>query len=240
VARETQPVERTCIVTRRHAPPEAMIRFVRAPDGGLAPDIRSRLPGRGVWVTARADLVAEAARKQVFARQLKASVKASPDLAAEVDRLLEMDCLQSLSMANKAGLVVSGFGKVSSALEKGAVAALIEASNGGSDGKRKLAQTARRSAAELGAAGGEGLKTIAIFTSAQLDLALGRTNVIHAALAKGGPTDAFLMRCARLLVYRGEIADESVGDDEKCSFDEAGVEGEECERTGVDPESDHE
>ena len=104
MARETQPVERTCIVTRQRGAPDAMIRFVRAPDRALAPDIRSRLPGRGVWVTARADLVAEAARKQIFARQLKANVKAPPELASEVvDRLLEADCLQSLSMINKAG-----------------------------------------------------------------------------------------------------------------------------------------
>lgn len=74
---EDETMERTCVVTRRHNEPEAMIRFVRAPDGALTPDIRSRLPGRGVWVTARADLVAEAARKQMFARVLKAQVAIS-------------------------------------------------------------------------------------------------------------------------------------------------------------------
>jgi predicted RNA-binding protein YlxR (DUF448 family) len=239
--REGQTMERTCIVTRRHAPPEAMIRFVRAPDGALTPDIRSRLPGRGVWVTARADLVAEAARQQAFARQLKASVKASPDLPAQVDRLLEADCLQSLSMANKAGLVVTGFGKVCSALEKGAVAALVEASDGEADGRRKVARAARRSGAE-GGRGARDVWTVAIFTSSQLDLALGRTNVIHAALAKGGPADAFLARCARLLAYRGESADEAASDGQNCCLGEAGATSRESnsERTGVNPESDHE
>lgn len=198
--------ERTCIVTRRQAAPEAMIRFVRAPDGALAPDIRARLPGRGVWVTARADLVAEAAKKQAFARQLKAKVTASPALAEEVDRLLEADCLQSLSMANKAGLAITGFGKVSSALENGSVRVLLEARDGSAEGKRKLAQTARRSAADASSTNGGGVETIALFASRQLDLALGRTNVIHAALAPGGPTQAFLARSRRLAAYRGESA----------------------------------
>jgi predicted RNA-binding protein YlxR (DUF448 family) len=194
--REAQAMERTCIVTRRHAPPEAMIRFVPAPDGGLAPDIRSRLPGRGVWVTARAEVVAEAARKQLFARSLKAKVQAPADLAQDVDRLLEADCLQMLSLVNKAGLVVAGFNKVAATLEKGAAAALLEASDGGEDGKRKMAQAARR--------GSVSAPVVTIFTSKQLDLALGRTNVIHAALAPGGPTGAFLARCRRLAGYRGE------------------------------------
>lgn len=197
--------ERTCIVTRRQAPPEAMIRFVRAPDGALTPDIRARLPGRGAWVTARAELVAQAVKRQAFARQLKAKVTASPTLAEEVDRLLEADCLQSLSMANKAGLVVTGFGKVCQALETGAVRAALEASDGAPDGKRKLAQAARRAAARAERAE-DGVETVSLFSSEQLDLALGRTNVIHAALAPGGPTQAFLARCRRLAAYRSKSA----------------------------------
>jgi hypothetical protein len=204
--------ERTCIVTRRREAPEAMIRFVRAPDGVLTPDIRSRLPGRGAWVTARADLVAEAVKKQAFARQLKAKVAASPTLPADVDRLLEADCLQSLSLANKAGAVTTGFGKVCGGLEKGAVAALIEARDGSAEGRRKLAQAMRRAATALGRSGAT-LETIALFDSLQLDLALGHTNVIHAALALGGPTQAFLTRCRRLAAYRGESV--SGGADER-------------------------
>jgi predicted RNA-binding protein YlxR (DUF448 family) len=197
--------ERTCIVTRRQAPPEAMIRFVRAPDGALTPDIRSRLPGRGAWVTARAELVAQAVKRQAFARQLKAKVVASPTLVEDVDRLLEADCLQSLSMANKAGLAIFGFGKVCQALERDAVGVLLEASDGSPEGKRKLAQAARR-AATLAGRTETSVETVSLFASEQLDLALGRTNVIHAALAPGGPTQAFLARCRRLAAYRSKSA----------------------------------
>jgi len=186
-------------VTRQRGAPEAMIRFVRGPDGALAPDIKSRLPGRGVWVTARADLVAQAARKRLFARSLKTQVDAAPQLADDVDRLLEADCLQMLSLANKAGAVMAGFGKVADSLAQGSVGALIEASDGGEDGKRKLAQAARRA--------GSTAPVIGLFSSLQLDLALGRTNVIHAALAEGGPTTAFIARCCRLAAYRGVSVD---------------------------------
>ncbi len=206
--KETPTSERTCIITRRHEAPEGMIRFVRAPDGIVTPDIRSRLPGRGVWVTGRADLVAEAARKQAFSRSLKEKSEAPPTLATDVDALLERDCLQMLAFANKAGLVIAGFGKVAGALESGAVSVLIEARDGGEDGRRKLAQCVRRADALTGARP----KIVTIFASRQLDLALGRTNVIHAALAAGGPSAAFMARHARLAAYRGEsVVDVAAG-----------------------------
>jgi len=204
---EAEGSERTCIVTRRKGSPEAMIRFVRGPDGMIAPDIRARLPGRGVWVGARAELVAEAAKKRMFARGLKEAVETPPQLAENVDRLLEADCLQMLALANKAGVVVAGFNKVADAIAKGGVASLVEASDGGADGKRKLRQNARRAGEVDAPKGAAPLPVISLFTSIQLDLALGRTNVIHAALGAGRAADSFLARCRRLAAYRGVTLD---------------------------------
>ncbi|WP_424361139.1 RNA-binding protein [Methylocystis parvus] len=207
LAEKERESERTCIVTRRREPPEAMIRFVRGPDGVIAPDIRARLPGRGVWVGARAELVAEAAKKRIFAKSLKEQVETPPQLAQDVDRLLEADCLQMLGLANKAGAVTAGFNKVADLLAKGSVAILVEAHDGGADGKRKLRQSARR-AESARARENDGVPPIiGLFTSSQLDLALGRTNVIHAALASGGPAMSFLSRCRRLAAYRGVTLD---------------------------------
>lgn len=205
--KEERESERTCIVTRRREPPEAMIRFVRGPDGVIAPDIRARLPGRGVWVGARAALVAEAAKKRIFARSLKEQVETPPKLAEDVDRLLEADCLQMLAIANKAGGVTAGFNKVADLLAKGDVGLLVEASDGGTDGKRKLRQNARRAAGESKRENDGVLPIVGLFTSMQLDLALGRTNVIHAAVASGGPGTSFLSRCRRLAAYRGVTLD---------------------------------
>jgi len=214
---EERESERTCIVTRRREPPEAMIRFVRGPDGTIAPDIRARLPGRGVWVGARAELVAEAAKKRMFARGLKEQVETPPGLAEDVDRLLEADCLQMLAIANKAGAVTAGFNKVADLLEKNAVGGLIAAADGGADGKRKLRQSARR--------GGilrenDGVPpVVGLFTSSQLDLALGRTNVIHAALAPGGPCTSFLSRWPENApIARDELTGAGERPDEELEF----------------------
>ena len=104
--------ERTCIVTGTKDVPEAMLRFALAPDGSVVPDIGRKLPGRGVWTQLSFKAVSRAAAKQGFSRAFRTKVAASASLAETVDSLLERDALQSLSIANKAGLVVAGAFKV--------------------------------------------------------------------------------------------------------------------------------
>jgi uncharacterized protein len=188
--------ERMCIVTRERRAPEELIRFVLGPEGTVVPDIKAKLPGRGVWVTARAKLVEDAVRRQAFSRGLKASAKAAATLPADVDALLERDCLQSLSLANKAGAVVTGFTKVEAAINGGNIALLLHAKDASADGIRKVAQVARRKY------GASCPPEINLFESGQLDLALGRANVIHAALKVEPASRAFLARCRRLAAYR--------------------------------------
>ena len=102
-----------------------MIRFVVGPGAVVVPDIRRKLPGRGVWVTARAGHVAEAVKRQAFSRGFKTKVVASESLADEIEALLTKDCLQALSLASKAGQVVSGFFKTEAAIASGALPALF-------------------------------------------------------------------------------------------------------------------
>jgi|SRR5208283_648682 len=189
--------ERTCIVTRTKGLPEDMIRFVMGPGAIVVPDIGRKLPGRGVWVTARADRVAEAVKRQAFSRGFKTKVVASESLAAEIEALLTKDCLQALSMANKAGLVITGFAKVEQAIASRTVAGLIHAADCGADGMRKLGQDLRRCYGS-----DQATPRVKLFSSDQLDLALGRTNVIHAALIEGSAAEGFLGRCRKLALYR--------------------------------------
>ena len=179
-------------MTRKPHPVEDLIRFVRAPDGKAVPDLKRRLPGRGVWVEARRDKIEEAVRRGVFARGFKEKTEAPPDLAAQVDSLIERQALDMLAMANKAGRVVTGFGKVEAALSKGGVAAVLHATDGAADGKRKLNGPAKKAAVPI----------IEVFTSGQMDLALGRENVIHAALLANAVSTAFLARVSELARYR--------------------------------------
>ena len=192
--------ERTCVATGQKGAPEAMIRFCLSPEGVVTPDLRRKLPGRGVWVLARRPAIEQATKKQVFARGFKAASQAPPDLADAVERLLEQEALQFLSIVNKAGLVVAGAFKVEEAIRGGAIAALIHASDASPQGVDKIDRLA---GAPFGAAA-EGLARINLFSSGQLDLALGRSNVIHAALREGEASAAFLKKARRLADYRDE------------------------------------
>jgi uncharacterized protein len=195
---ETGP-ERTCIVTRRKGGTDEMIRFVVGPDRAVVPDIRARLPGRGAWVSADAATVALALRRKAFARAFKREVNAEPALVEQVDSLLEADALQSLSLANKAGLVTCGTSKVEEAIATKPLSGLVHAREAAPDGLRKLEAALRR---RLGDAATR-LSRVQIFASGQLDLALGRTHVIHAALAAGAASEGFISRSRRLDHFRG-------------------------------------
>jgi predicted RNA-binding protein YlxR (DUF448 family) len=200
--------ERSCVVTRAVKPPEDLIRFVVGPDGVLTPDLRRKLPGRGVWTSVSATTVAEAIRRKAFERSLKTKIVVPADLVALIDGLMQRDALQALAMANKAGLVSTGFAKVEAMIGSGRCAAAIEASDGAEDGRRKIGQALRR--VEL-ARQTEGLKprtvpVVAIFAAADLELALGRAHVIHAALAPGPAAEGFLSRWRRLVRYRTDDA----------------------------------
>ncbi|MGH6796064.1 MAG: RNA-binding protein [Methylocella sp.] len=189
--------ERACIITQAKGLPQDMIRFVVGPGAIVVPDIRRKLPGRGVWVTAQACHVAEAVKRQAFSRGFKTMVVASENLAAEIEALLTMDCLQALSLASKAGQSVRGFAKVEEAIASGAIAALVHAADCGADGTRKLGQSLRRRYGDELAR-----PRIELFRSGQLDLALGQANVIHAALIEGPASKGFLHRCRKLALYR--------------------------------------
>jgi uncharacterized protein len=200
--------ERTCIVTGAKGAPETMLRFALGPDGAVVPDIGRKLPGRGVWTELSFRTVSRAAAKQAFSRAFRTKAEASVSLAETVGALLERDALQSLSIANKAGLVVAGAFKVDSAIETDEVVALIQASDGAADGAAKRVHALR---AKLGPEANAVVR-VDIFSSRQLDLALGRANVIHAALKHGAASSAFLARADRLRRYRGgEAADAATG-----------------------------
>ena len=205
--------ERTCALTRALLPPGELIRFVRAPDGVITPDLARRLPGRGVWISLSRDAVEKAGEQNVFARSLKQPVTVPPGLGDLVDRLLTGRCTQALALANKAGLVVAGFAKVEAAIGKGSVAALIHATEASADGAAKLdgrllARLPRTSEDAEQASGKAPAQRPIIATDLagrELSLALGRENVVHAALIQGGAARYFLSEVERLRRYRSSI-----------------------------------
>jgi predicted RNA-binding protein YlxR (DUF448 family) len=190
--------ERLCAVTREVKPIEALIRFVIAPDRSVVPDLKQKLPGRGVWVTGSRALLAEAIRRGVFAKAFRRDLTVPADLVDTTERLLARAALDALAIAGKAGQVVTGFAKVEAALAGKDVRCLLHATDAAADGVRKLNAALRRRFGEEATE----IPVVTGFTSAQLDLALGRANVIHAALLAGPACATFLARCGRLQRFR--------------------------------------
>lgn len=198
--------ERTCIVTRRVEPVERLIRFVAAPDGVVVADLRRRLPGRGVWVTADAEHVRQAVRRQLFRRGLGEAAVAGSDLAEHVGDQLREAAIASLSLARKAGEMATGFTKVESALAKKSVIALIHADTARADGVTKIGAAARRYYGEAA----DELPVVRMFTLEELSLAFGQPHVIHAALLAGSAGANVLQRIRSLAEFIGE--DKGVGE----------------------------
>ena len=196
--------DRTCIVTRRTAAPDELIRFVAGPDSVIVPDLKRNLPGRGCWVTADRTHIEKAAAKRLFGRALKAEVVVPADLARMVERLLSKTALGSLGLARKAGAVALGAAKVEANVRSGKALAVLHAHEAAEDGCRKITQ-ARRATVHLG---GQDIPAYKLFSEVELGLALGGTNVIHAALLAGDAGKAALKRMVALDRYRGGSPDE--------------------------------
>lgn len=187
--------ERRDIVSGHVMPENRLLRFVAAPDGAMVPDVAAKLPGRGVWVEASRVAIAKAVEKKLFARAAKAQVTATADLAERAEKALVTRMLGDLGIARRSGALVLGFDNVLRALEgPKPPKVLIEAFDGASDGKRKLYAAAHR--LELSCV------VIESLTRAELGLALGRENVIHAAIQPGGFADRLILDAERLSGFR--------------------------------------
>jgi len=196
--------DRTCIVTRRPAEPDELIRFVVGPDKAVVPDLKRNLPGRGCWVTADREHVDKAAKKGLFPRALKSEVTVQPDLGGMVDRLLAKSALGALGLARKAGALALGATKVEASVRSGAALLVLHADEASEDGLRKITQ-ARRATAH---AGGPEIMAYKLFSEQELGLALGGTNVIHAAVLAGDAGRSAEKRTVALDRYRGGSPDE--------------------------------
>jgi predicted RNA-binding protein YlxR (DUF448 family) len=208
---------RMCAVTREVRPIGELIRFVVSPQGEIVADLKRKLPGRGLWVTASRQTVAEAVRRNQFSKGFKREIRPRATLPADTEALLVRSATEALAMAAKAGQVVAGFSKVEGALAQGQARALIHAFDGAADGIRKLDAIARQKRGNIGESQdfSQGFPIVNVLTSAELDLALGRSNVIHAALLAGPASKTFLSRCQILVQYRMADDDKTEGSGQK-------------------------
>ncbi len=181
---------RQCASTRIQRPVDELIRFVLDPEGRIVPDLKQRLPGRGVWLTAAQDVVAMAVKKTIFSKAFRQPVQYDPALAEHIEGLFRQNALQMLAFANKAGKVIHGFSKVEKALEHEDqdIVALIQASDAAEGGCQKLI---RKFKARFNLQN-DGYHIVNNFNGQELSLALGRPNVIHAVVKHSGTGTKFL------------------------------------------------
>jgi predicted RNA-binding protein YlxR (DUF448 family) len=190
--------ERRCIVTGGHLPEARLYRFVVGPEGNVVPDVEAKLPGRGLWVRADKRIIGQACAKGFFSRAAKAPLVADAGLPELAERRLVERMLGLLGLARRSGELILGFDQVDEALraatKQRAAPAVIEASDASPDGTRKL----RGAALE----GGTFPFVIGAFTSDELSLALGRPNVVHAALKSGRLAERLIFEAGRLEGFR--------------------------------------
>ncbi|MBZ0128442.1 MAG: RNA-binding protein [Rhodobacteraceae bacterium] len=182
--------QRRCIATGAVQPKAGLVRFVVDPGGTIVPDIAGKLPGRGIWVAADRAALERAVAKKLFARAARQSVSVPPDLVAATEDLLLRQVTGLLALARKGGKAIAGYEKVREAAVAGSVAVLLQARDG------SVAQMAR-----IRPPKGENAHITCLF-AAELGLAFGRENVIHAALAAGGLCERIVEEATRLAGVR--------------------------------------
>jgi len=192
--------ERRCIATGNSLPADELLRFVVGPEGNICADLGRELPGRGIWVSGRRELLERALKKRLFARAARQAVAVAEDLPDQVEALMRRRALALLGLARRAGQLTLGYEKVRALLAAEPTAIVVSAGDASLRGREKL--LGGTAASDAGEASG-GRIVVDLFSVEELSLALGRENVVHAALRVGGLADRFLAECRRLKEFRG-------------------------------------
>ena len=211
---ETGPLRR-CVVTRERMPKERMIRFVVGPDRAVVADLAATLPGRGIWLSARGDVL-ETARAQgglgrAFARAARGPVAVPPDLSAVLEAALVRRIGELLGLARRAGQAVAGFDKAREWLRTGQVRLILQASDGSAAERVRFLSGARASVTVLDP-----------LPAAALGRVFGRDHVVHVAIAPGRLGEKIAIEATRLDGLRrtaahGETGGNGLNDDRRAS-----------------------
>jgi uncharacterized protein len=190
-AEEEDPPEsgplRRCIATRESLPKERMLRFVLGPGREVVPDLVGRLPGRGMWLSARGDVLERALSRGAFMRAARGPVTLPSDLRARIEDGLRARIRDLLGLARRAGQAVSGWQAGREWLQAGRAGLLVQAVDG------SLAERARF--------GGRDLPVVASLTAAELGVVFGRDHAVHVVVAPGRLADAIRVEAERLMGF---------------------------------------
>ncbi len=185
---ETGP-HRRCIVTREVQPKERMLRFVVGPDREIVPDIVGKLPGRGMWLSARGDVLETALSRGAFMRAARGQVTFPSDLRARIEDGLRGRVRDLLGLARRAGQAVSGWQSAREWLHAGRAGLLVQAADG------SLAERARF--------GGRDIPAVTPLSAVELGVVFGRDHAVHVVVSPGRLADAIRTEAERLAGFAG-------------------------------------
>ncbi|MGC2203587.1 MAG: RNA-binding protein [Stellaceae bacterium] len=192
--------QRRCVATGEVGDRSRWLRFVISPDGELVPDVASKLPGRGLWLTPRRDILERALARRLFARAARRPVSIPAGLVDNVEALLARRCCDAIGLCRRSGLAVAGFAKVCQAIRGGNAALLLSALDGAEGGRRKLRAI------------GRGLPLMRVLTAAEIGAVFGRDHVVHVALGSGRLTNRLIADAQKLAGFRdGAEVDHAAG-----------------------------
>lgn len=188
--RASRGPQRRCIASGEVRDKEDLLRFVVDPGGSVVPDPAGRLPGRGLWLSPRRDMLEKACARNLFAKAAKAAVRLPEDLPERTEWALRRRFLELLGLANRAGQVAAGFQKVKDRLTAGEAELLVHAVDGAEDGRRKIVGLAKARPSDV--------PVVCLFTAAELGQALGRDNAVHLVVLPGGLAERLMAEARRL------------------------------------------
>ena len=200
--------ERRCILSGEHGDRDSLIRLALGPDGVVMPDLGARAPGRGAWLgVGRAELEAAAAKGKLrpsLARAFKENVTAPENLGELIEMGLKRRTLDRLGLEMRAGHLILGNDRIGDSIKAGQVHLLLHAGDASADGCAKLDGKLK------GAGTGSSMTLPA--GRAELSMALGRENVVHAALGDEAAAKRVASAAERWRAYCG-ISDQVTGTD---------------------------
>lgn len=162
-----------------------MLRFVLDPQRVLIPDLAARLPGRGMWLSAKADVLERARVRGVFAKAARGPVAVPPDLADVIADGLARRVVGHIGFARRAGQAVAGFDKAREWLLSGRAALIVQASDGSAEERGRFL-------------GGRDVAVVTPLDGAALGAVFGRDRAVHVAIAEGRLAEAIGIDAERL------------------------------------------
>ena len=187
-----------------------MIRFVVGPGRVLVPDLTATLPGRGMWLSARGDVLETAQRRGAFARAARGAVVVPHDLCSDLQDGLLRRIGELLGLARRAGQAVAGFHKARAWLRAGKVGVLVEAADGSAAERARLLSGVESGSQEPDrmppgdAHEAKPIRVVAPLSAAALGTVFGRDHVVHVAVAPGRLAAALVIEWERLSGLAGQ------------------------------------